>query len=75
MVFVEGGDFTLGSKVKEENNPVKRAALESFYIDQDEVTNLLFPGNFFKYFSNNGLTSDSKSNSPLPQPKGGKAIL
>ncbi|MHC4600465.1 MAG: formylglycine-generating enzyme family protein, partial [Planctomycetota bacterium] len=42
MVFVEGGDFTVGSKRKEENNPEKQVELKSFYIDHDEVSNREF---------------------------------
>ncbi len=34
----------------------------------------VYMGKFFKCFSNKGLTCPSKSNSPFPQPSGGKAI-
>lgn len=42
LVFVPEGEFTMGSNVNSDEQPIHQVYLESFWIDQTEVTNIMY---------------------------------
>jgi len=42
MVWIEGGEFSMGSDAFEDAMPIHRVAVDGFWIDSTEVTNAQF---------------------------------
>ncbi len=42
LVLIPGGEFQMGSDTDKDHSPVHKVRLNSFYIDQYEVTNILY---------------------------------
>lgn len=42
MVFVPAGEFTMGSDVESDKQPIRQVYLDAFWIDQTEVTNAMY---------------------------------
>jgi formylglycine-generating enzyme required for sulfatase activity len=42
LVFVPAGEFIMGSEVRDDEMPVHKVGLDAFWIDQTEVTNVMY---------------------------------